>query len=232
MLRDSGATSCALTPDAARAAGLVYDHQVLLNAVIGGERPLPAAYATVRVESIEANSVEVLVDRLECLQRLNTKADGILGQSFLGRFPYLVDYQRKQLLLGDDARRASFQVGPEVPVTQSSGGIIVAVTLDPEMRPWRMILDMGARDLILQCGSKCPQLSGPEHAGLIVTNAGDRRVRRARTARLEVGGLAISHAEVYLLDTPGSADHDGLLPARWFSAVYVDAGRNVVRLAR
>src|ERR1039457_3624924 len=38
--------------------------------------------------------------------------------------------------------------------------------------------------------------------------------------------------DVYVVDTPAPADHDGLLPARWFSAVYVDAGRNVVRLAR
>src|ERR1019366_7992667 len=53
MLADSGATSCAMTPDAGPAAGLVYDHQVLLNAETGGERPIPAAYATVGVESVE-----------------------------------------------------------------------------------------------------------------------------------------------------------------------------------
>ena len=231
MLVDSGATSCAMTPDAGRTAGLVYDHQVLLNAETGGERPIPAAYATVRVESVEANSVDVLSDRLEGVQRLNTKVDGVLGQSFLGRFPYLVDYQRKRLLLGDDARRASVQLGPEVAVTQAFGRIVVAVTLDPEEQLWRVILDMGASGLILQCGSQCPQLGGLENAGRIVTNAGDWRVRRGKTARLEVGGLAIAHAEVYLLDMPAPADHDGLLPARWFSAVYVDAGRNVVRLA-
>jgi hypothetical protein len=69
--------------------------------------------------------------------------------------------------------------------------------------------------------------------GKIVTNAGERDVEQGVVKRIEVGDVAILRAETLVVQkAPGAGREDGLLPARLFSAVYVDAGRGQVRLGR
>ena len=138
MLVDTGASSCMLTPEAGQAASLVHDHQVLLVGAAGSQRPAPAAYANVVVGGVEADSIEVVVNRLEGAQRLSARVNGVLGLAFLGRFPYLLDYRHKRLLLGDEARRASTGLRPEVSVTQPVGHIVVPVALAPGEPPLRL----------------------------------------------------------------------------------------------
>ena len=67
---------------------------------------------------------------------------------------------------------------------------------------------------------------------MLVTNAGAWTVQRGRMAALTVGGVTLHDVEVGVVEAPPPPQEDGLLPARLFSAVYVDSERNVVRLAR
>jgi hypothetical protein len=78
----------------------------------------------------------------------------------------------------------------------------------------------------------CPRMERTG-TGKIVTNAGHRDVEQGVLKRIDVGELAILRAETLLVeDSPGSGREDGLLPTHLFSAVYVDAGRRLVRLGR
>src|SRR5215472_2528939 len=85
MLVDTGASSCTLSNEAATAAGLVYDHRVMV-ATAAGEHVLPAAGETrVQAGTVQASGVEMLAGPIDAVRQVDPNADGILGQSFLGR---------------------------------------------------------------------------------------------------------------------------------------------------
>ncbi len=233
MLIDTGTSSCALSPEAAHAAGLVFDTRVRL-ATISGEHLVPAARATrVRVGPVEADGIEVLSQTIDATRRLDPKVDGLLGQSFLSRRPYLIDYRRRRIWFGEAATRQSSRLGAAVHAESSYGRMVLPVEIERGVRRWRLVLDSGAASLIVQCGTRCPHLSEVRAGARAITNSGERPAQQGLLGRVQVGALSVVRAPAVLVETaPLSNQEDGLLPAAWFSAVYVDSGRGLVRLAK
>lgn len=228
MAMDTGNTSCMVTPSAAAALGLVPDERVILTTAVG-ERVIPGVTSTrVEVGAIAADGVEILVDSLDGVRAVGGQVDGVLGQSFLSRVSYLIDYRQRRLWVGPEADRQSDRVGSPVASEKVRDRVLLPVTLEPGGRTWRMVLDTGANDLLLGCGSDCPRASSLSH---LRTNAGERNVRTATVQQVRVGDLKFANREALLT---GKAPHleqgDGLLPGRWFSAIYVGRGGKVVRL--
>jgi hypothetical protein len=232
MLLDTGASSCALTPEAARTLGLIYDHRVVVDTK-AGSRVVPAVAAQIAVGDIQAIDAEILAQPIDAVRRVDPKADGVLGQSFLGRFPFLIDYKKKLLLIGPEADERATALGAPLPFEPIEGRPVVSVTFGDNGRPWHLALDSGSRYLLVECGHGCPRLA--EHLGIggIQTNLGECTAEHGYLRRVQIGDAAIARPEALLLETPPqSAREEGLLPTRYFSAVYVDASHNQVRLAR
>jgi len=233
MLIDTGTSSCALSPKAARTAGLAFDSRVHL-ANISGEHLVPAARATrVRVGPIEAEGIEVLAQTIDAARRLDSKVDGLLGQSFLSRRPYLIDYRRRRIWFGEAATRQASRLGPAVHAESAYGRMVLPVEIEHGVRPWRLVLDSGAASLIVQCSTRCPHLSEVDAGARVITNSGERPARQGLLRRVQVGAVSMSRAPAVLVEAaPMSNQEDGVLPAAWFSAIYVDSGRGLVRLAK
>jgi hypothetical protein len=232
MMIDTGASSCWLTPEVAFAAGLTFDHRVVFT-TMAGERLVPAASnARVRLGSEEAGSVEVLSLELDGVRTVSRGVDGVLGQSFLGRFVYMIDYRRKLFRLGDEAGEQVPSFTTEILAEQAQGTMVLPVGIEPGAGIWRLTLDTGSDALVMRCGAHCPQVRDSREGDRIMTNSGSRGVRRGFVDRITVGAVSIPRAEVALLDGPVSGFADGVLPANWFAAVYVDSARNLVRLAK
>ena len=231
MLIDTGAASCMLTPQAAAKAGLKYDHRVTL-ASMAGEKVIPAASGNaVKAGSVERAPIEIDVVGLEELRGLDARADGVLGQNFFTGAPYLIDYRNKRLWVGGDAAARSADLPIAVEASELHGRVVLPVKLDESARPWRLTLDSGASDLVVTCNDRCPPLSAVQRGDEIVTYSGGRPVSRGRLERAEVGGMKIPAPEAILVESSASdGQDDGVLPARWFSAIYVDGPS--VRLAR
>src|SRR5215471_14835125 len=140
MLLDTGASSCALAPDAAERAGLHYNHRVVVETEVA-TRTVAAASARVEVGSLEAFDAEILVESIDGVRKVDPKADGILGQSFLSRFPFLVDFKRRSLLIGGEAEERGVTLGTLLAAEQVEGRLVVPVTLVDGGRPWRLALD-------------------------------------------------------------------------------------------
>lgn len=228
MALDTGNTSCMVTPSAAAALGLVPDERVMLTTA-ADERVIPAVTSTrVEVGTVAADGVEVLVDSLDGIRSVGGRVDGVLGQSFLSRISYLVDYRQGRLWVGPEADRQSSRVGSRVAVEIVRDRVMLPVVVEPGGRTWRMVLDTGANDLLLGCGSDCPRAAGVTH---LRTNAGEHPVRTAKVRQVRVGGLRFSDREALLTGKPAHGEQgDGLLPGHWFSAIYVGRGGEVVRL--
>jgi clan AA aspartic protease (TIGR02281 family) len=232
MLLDTGASSCALASDAAERAGLRYNHRVVVETE-AGTRTVGASTAQVRVGSIEALDAEILVQPIDAVRQVDPKADGVLGQSFLGRFPFLVDYRKKRLLIGGEAEESGAALGTLLAAELVEGRLVVSVTLVEGGRPWRLAFDSGSQYLLLECGGGCPRFI--EHAGIrtILTNLGDCKAEQGYLRRVQVGDIAVARPEALLIHRmPRPGREEGLLPVRMFSAVYVDAAHNQIRLAR
>ena len=232
MLVDTGASSCTLSNEAATAAGLVYDHRVMV-ATAAGEHVLPAAGETrVQAGTVQASGVEMLAGPIDAVRQVDPNADGILGQSFLGRFPYLIDYRKKRLMIGGEAEEQSVVLGGTLAADQVDGRIVVPVSFGGGGKSWRLVLDSGSRRLVLECGTGCPRIERTG-TGEMVTNAGRRDVEVGVAKRIEVGEIAIARAEALLVRNASDAGREeGLLPTHLFSTVYVDARRGQVRLGR
>jgi hypothetical protein len=166
---------------------------------------------------------------LRVARRIDIRLDGVIGQSFLRQAPYLIDYREKSLWLGDEAVRRSEGLPVIVALASNSDGAIVPVTFAADQRSWRLRLDSGASDLVLACGSSCPKIQRTESTE-ILTNHGTTTGLRAVIGELRIGGARFGTHEALLVE-PIGLGCDGVLPARWFAAVYVDSANHVVRLA-
>jgi len=228
---DTGATSSAVSPAAARHAGVRPDHRVALSAA-GGDRIVPAAAgASIRIGQSSADQVELLILSLDTLRAVDPRIQGIIGQNFLSRFPCLLDYRERRLWLGEEAVRRAENLPDRISAETAAGRIVVPVTIESG-KPLRLVLDSGASDLTLSCGDRCPPLVTSEHDGQLHSNTGSRDVRRGILPAIQVGAIRILRPKVALLERAPTASEDGLLPAHLFAAIYLAPGRNEIRLVR
>jgi hypothetical protein len=233
MLVDTGTTTTLLAPEAAAEAGLAYDHRVVLSS-LGGEKPIPAtSTGELRIGSAVATGVEIAVTAIAHLRKIDSGAHGIVGQSFLARSAYLIDYARKKLWLGEDAIRRAEELPFVLSVYQSNGRTILPVTLEAGGPSWRLTLDSGASNLILKCSQRCPRINDPRSGDRVLALVGERPVLSGTLRQVEIAGARMSFVHALLVDTelPDGQD-DGVIPSHWFSAVYVDGNSGLVRLAQ
>jgi len=231
MLIDTGAYSCMLTPDAARRAGLSLDHRTILT-TLTGEKTVPGAlHNLVQAGTNSESDVDILVTELAQLRQLDGKVDGVLGQSFLSRSAYLLDYHMKRLWLGDEAIAQAGRLPIAVASARSHGRTMLPVVLAPGGAPWRLTLDSGASHVVIACGDRCPGARGVQEGVLLTSYVGERTVPVGTLRYVEIGGVRMPPAEAVLVDSPAlDGGDDGVLPTNWFSAVY--ANGDVVRLGR
>ena len=232
MLIDTGDSSSSITPETAKAAGVEFDQRVPLT-TMSGEQAVPAAAdIAIRVGTVETELPAVLAAKPEAIRRLDSKAAGVLGQGFLSRFPYLIDYRRKLLWIGDEAVAESQRLGPPIPTRQVRGMILLPARIGPASEPAQLALDSGAPHLILQCRTRCAALDSGREVKL-VTNTGHVTAQTGHLGRVRLGETVFPEVEAVILrGTPPVDREDGVLPAKWFSAVYVDSERHVVRVTR
>ena len=232
MMIDTGATSTSLTPRTAARAGLTYDHRVVL-ATMAGEKTIPASSnGHIVVGAADESGMEIMVQEFPGRSKVNAEIDGILGQNFLDRSSYLINYQLKQMWFGEEADVRSAELPIAVNAGESDRRMVLPVTLTPETEPWHLVLDSGTNSLLLLCRDRCPPLSGLD-PGTLLTSVGERAVQRGVLKRITVGPATIFAGEAFVMESSAPPGHqDGLLPTRWFSAIYVDSIHRIVRLAQ
>ncbi|MEO5926530.1 MAG: retropepsin-like aspartic protease [Bryobacteraceae bacterium] len=225
MLVDTGADASLLTPKAAERAGLSFDHRVILSTV-AGERIVKGASANrIEVDGAVESGLAILALELPTVRAIARDADGVLGQSFLSREAYLLDYEQKRLWLGDAATQQATRLSHAVTATYKKGRTVIPVALDRDGGTWQMALDSGSTNLIVDCSARCPRAWGVERDSRLVTHAGERAVLRGNLRQVALGDSTMPYTEAVLLEgTPPPGWDEGLLPTRWFSAFYVNAG--------
>jgi len=229
MLVDTGNTSSSILPGVARETRLPVLHSVVVSSM-AGDRTVAATNTHIRVGAMEAE-VELMISDLPGLRHLGRRLDGILGQNFLSRSPYLLDFSERRIYFEEEAVSRAHSMPAALAARPVHGRFAIQVQFD-DASPHRLVLDSGASHMMIYCRERCPHLSAVHSGDVAITNSGNRPVRRGTLRQATIGSMQFRDSPAVIVES-GSADGeeaDGLLPASWFSAVYVDPARAEVRL--
>lgn len=213
MMVDTGNASSLIRPKVAQRLGgrAAYSVEQVTSA---GVRRVPAMVidrltigpATDR--QIEAMVGDVAMDGV----------DGVLGQSWLVRHDYLLDYKNRRLVLDGVAPEGAIRAD----LRSVDGRPAVAALVDGVARD--LVVDSGADLLVLfEHGLR----NGPETTLLTNGQAADAELGSAQVALAGAAGQRMTAARVSSTQLSG-----GLLPARAFRAIYVSNRQGFIELAR
>ncbi|MEP6961841.1 MAG: retropepsin-like aspartic protease, partial [Acidobacteriota bacterium] len=222
MLFDTGANASLLTPQAAKIAELSFDHRSILT-TFAGDRIVPGGSRNViEVGGVSQSNLPILVLDLPEVHKIDSRADGVLGQSFFHRIAYLLDYKQKRLWLGLDATREAQRLANEVAAVRFDGRTVLPVTLEPGGPVWQLTMDSGASNLVIDCNLGCPRAADLQRGASLATHNGERPVSHGTLRNVAIGGLRMPPADTVMLQNV-STEHwdDGVVPTRWFDAFYV-----------
>jgi predicted aspartyl protease len=223
FMLDTGTNTTILHPEFARQLGLRPIDRLLL-VTVAGSRAVPRS----RLERLTlgprtVTGVEVLWTDLGEIRALAPRICGVLGQNFLSRFNYLIDYA---------GRRIEFEEGDELErvlrgarltlETDEDQALVVAQPATPGRKALRFALDSGTTTLVLFAPAVerlAPDIvsdGGP--FGRAATIAGASRLVMGRLGHLRLGSEVLTDLPAALVTA--ARVEDGLLPLSLFRAVY------------
>jgi len=213
MLVDTGNASSMVRPEIARRLSLKPAYSVEM-ASGGGVRRLAAAILDeVRAGAVYDRAVEVMIGNVP-----QAGVDGVLGDSWLVRHDYLLDYRNRRMVLDGPAAGT----GIRVPLRSTDGRPAVSVAIDG--RAADLVVDSGASSLILfEKPASGAALSAFD------TDGGTARGQGCKV-HLSLGGARERLMEAFRIDAHGLGS--GLLPASVFAGVYVSNREGFVEFMR
>jgi predicted aspartyl protease len=214
MLIDTGNSSSIVRPQIARRLNLKPAYSVDQVSVAGARRVPVAILDEVRVGSVSDRSVEAMIGDV-----FQSGVDGVLGQSWLVRHDYLLDYRNRRIGL-DGAPPAS---GIRVPLRSADGRPVVVASV--EGGPRELVVDSGASALVLY---EKPALDGGLTSQL-ETNGGAARAQ-ACTVQFSLSGARERLLNAVRVDLQGLGP--GLLPTSAFASVFVSNRGGFVEFGR
>jgi hypothetical protein len=211
FLIDTGAETNQVEASIARKIGLAPTFRVDM-ATIAGTIPVAGGKVDeVALGQVTAAGQEFLFTGLDGVHQLSSGIQGVIGQEFLSRFDYLLDFAGGRIVFGgaepDCGSRTAFTLVEGRPAVETDWG--------------KLVLDSGTATAILYADST------GKSGGRVVTASGRAVVSETHDLRLRVGGRAYSTVAA---SAPREAlEEDGIVPASLFHAVYVsNSGRYLV----
>lgn len=217
FLIDTGGQSSTISPELARRLRLQPSYAVMHVTAVA-ERAAPAhVVSNLTLGPAGLDDVEVIESAMEAVRRAAGPVDGILGQNFLGRFAWLLDWNRKVLRFDLDRTLSARHSGRRTEVDRSHGRLRVPVRIGTDI--FGLVLDSGASHLIL---FERPAALTKERESRIESATGGRAVIAGTLRRVSVGGVDIDEVPAAIARILGQSEK-GLLPVNLFRAVYADA---------
>jgi predicted aspartyl protease len=206
MMIDTGNASSSLSPAAAQRLGLRPAYQVE-QVTATGSTFIPAAIVQeVKAGGVVDAGVEVMISTSRMRE-----VDGVLGQSWLSRHDYLLDYREKRLVLDG---------------TPPLGGIRRALRQVDGRPAIEALVDGRHRELVLDSGAPAVVLferAAVRNTAMMFTNNG--------SAPVESGWARIDERRMKAVRVNASEPQTGLLGLSAFRAVYISNSEGFAMLA-
>jgi len=169
---------------------------------------------------IDTGPLQVIVGDLASFEsRLGVRVDGMIGLDVLARQDFVVDYESGTIAFGTapgNARGPLDPAGTSVPFELGPGYAVVS--LDVEGHPYRLMVDTGARSLILFAPRVRDRLAGLHKLSeRVIGNAGGTfALTEVVLPEASLGTVHLNAQRVALMEgeAPTGVDLDGLLGVR------------------
>jgi hypothetical protein len=225
---DTGTNTTVIDPEIARRLSLTaLDHITLIS--VAGARSVPrSSFRHLTMGRASVEQVEVLVQDLAPMRKVDSHIAGIVGQNFLGHFNYLIDFKRRTIRVeqGDDIRAVI--EGNRTAVEIIEGRMLVDSELQSGTRTkLRLLLDSGANYLTLLGSASLALAAAPSPAATWVSNTGSEESgTNLRNVKLLTVGQQqfrnISAALIPWAPSDPQRAEDGSLPIAFFHSIYVN----------
>jgi hypothetical protein len=186
-----------------------------------------------RLESLSmgnatAGGIEVVCADLRKVYSLDSEIYGVLGQNFLARFNYLLDYRERKISLEENGNLRQKLGGAEFPIEIKEDRDYVRYDSATRL-PVRFMLDSGTRIPVI---FENPQLESAlwiERENQPVAYIG-RNVGAGRIRTLRLGSETIRNLSVWLTRTRDNETRweNGLLPTALFRSIYFNHEKGYV----
>jgi predicted aspartyl protease len=220
LLIDSGSSHTAITPDTAARLGVRPVAKTELVSAAGRRLAAVVPLGRVVVGTASVEGLLATVADPALLARAGRHLDGVLGQDFLRRFVYTIDYRRRQLTWGEHDGGSRLALEEE-------GGRFLVVVPQRDGGSRRFVPDTGSSHIVLfqRHGHDLPLDLTPRGRAWLDSLTSRRDVYVARISRLTIGSATLSDVTASVIqemdaEAPGG---DGLLPLHLFARVTINA---------
>lgn len=166
----------------------------------------------VRLGPVQAEALSVLVRDLAFIEEgIGVHVDAMVGLDVLGGKSFMIDYEAKELIFGGHD-------GFESSAILEAGPGYVFVQMLVSGRPMRLVVDTGAKDLILFEARVGNRLNGLRRQGTKGSSnmGGEATLKKVQLPEARLGTIDLGAVDALLLDSParGNLGFDGLLGVR------------------
>jgi hypothetical protein len=228
---DTGTTTTLLDSDLARRLSLSALDRIQLHSVDGTQTAVRTSLSSLALASGSVKNIEALVVDLREAKTVDSRIAGVLGQNFLSRFNYLLDYRRRSLTL-ETANEIRERVSGEViPLQIRDQKILVQAETQPGGQEKLLLwLDSAANQMVLfHRASAAMNLRKQSSMSQLTTASSISTIDTGRLPFLKIG-LQIFRDLAVSLPPPAATDaqrsEDGLLPTTLFHSLYVNNGES------
>ncbi len=226
FILDTGTDTTLVDPGLASLLALAPIDRMTLTTPVGKQVLVRSVLRRVALDSAAISDVEVLVQDMPELRKLDQHVRGILGQNFLSHFNYVLDYRQRLLCLESRDELRDSAIGERMPFESTVGRMVIQTEiLFLGIAKAHLLLDSASSDLVLfrkMEQPRLPLLNG--NSSLANSRSDSREVTMLRINSFSVGGQHFHDIKLALL-TPGAGEsrlEDGLLPTILFRVLYVN----------
>lgn len=240
FLLDTGSTGSAVFQSMATRLALVPTSRTEVVTATGSNLREVVRLGRLRVGAAEVPDIDATLLTDDERRQTGLPIDGILGQDFLSKLHYTIDYRRRRLIWDDlgvatEAPLNTRPKGTRLPLLMASGRSIVELPQHVAgTPPLRFVADTGASVVVVFEGRSAisvPMVAdGHAEAATVLST---RKFQLARLLNLKVGTLALLNQPAVILPyAHAEPDVDGLLPLHIFASVSFRPREGVVVLSR
>jgi hypothetical protein len=223
FLVDTGTTRTVIDADLARQLKAPFIGNVSLTGILHQRQDELVRIEDVRLGGASSSGLGVIVDNLARQKTLAPGIRGVLGEDFLSRFDFLIDYKQRWLRFGGPVpagERCRFETIGQHNGSPTTNRILI----------WTNFMDAGETRLLqLDTGSRVPELfpashdsvSAPRWEGTMAVSDGADEVTIDSDVAIKIGSTVVPGLNVVQSRRSLAFDAAGLLPAAIFHSIYI-----------
>jgi hypothetical protein len=231
FLVDTGSTHTAITAALALALGAPPVAQTTMRASGGTLACVVVALPLVGVGIATVDGLMATVLPPQAAGALGPGIDGVLGQDFLSRFRFTIDYGHSRIVWHE---ATYVPTGERLTLVPSDDRWLVELPPRAGAPAYHFVPDSGADTLVLYGQTVADRVvtewrGGPAALGSLT---GTRTLRAGIVDRLQVGAASVDRQPAVVFPERSAGDVDGLLPLHVFDRVFFNAAERYLVVQR